>query len=864
MKIRWIVAIWVISFVGWIPSVGAERKKKETSQKTESAYQRFFKRPCETVRGVVTLHKMDGKIYFELPLKLLNRGMLVGSTISEITNNDFGSVGEKPKTPLHIMFTRQDSIISLREVSSVYHTNEANLQRRLEESFMPAIIMNLPIETYSEDSSAVVIDMTEFLLSDYEELNPFSKYAPIMAGRRRLEKVFRKKDSYIDAIKSFEDNFSIRTSLTYQVTVRDQDRVYFDKSPFTAVMTRSFLLLPEDPMRSRLADPRIAIFYQAMYDFASRKNGVDYRYYATRWRLDPVDLDAYLRGELVEVKQPIVFYVDNAFPESWKKYVKEGIEIWQAAFEAIGLKRAIVAKDFPEDDEEFDPDNLKYSCVRYSPSWTANAMGPSWTDPRTGEILNASVYFYHNVARLIQNWRFVQTAAADENVRKMYLSEEQLGESIRYAIAHEIGHCLGFMHNMGASSGIPTDSLRSPSFTRVHGTTYSIMDYARNNYVAQPGDKARGVRLTPPDLGIYDYFTVKWLYTPLPEAGSADEEVVILDTWIGEKAGDPRYRYGRQQTTSRWDPSAVEEDLGDDPVKSASYGIANLKYVLAHLNGWVGVEDKDYTFRQQIYNEIVMQYFRYLNQVVANIGGIYLNQKYATDPVPAYALVPKERQRESLMFLLNELKEMEWLDCDDFKKALPLMSDISGDVENSVFRGLLSRLNALAVGMEQDGEVAYSISEYMNDIYDFVMSPTQKKNSLTDQEKKLQLKYLSFLLSGSGIQTEGLGGSPFALTGSTIEPMDYVLEYGERLYGRLPNEYLGMFARVGNVASPSAVSGFGRDLELSRPNVSINTDCFLMLRKTLSLLKGRFAEAAKDTREHYRLLIYKLEKVLDE
>lgn len=865
MILKSIVFVFMFLSLSVVSAEGKGRKKKQTAKevKTESAYQRFFKgKSCETVKGLITLHKMDGKIYFELPLNLLGKEMLLGSTISETTNNDFGSVGEKPKEPMHVVFTRQDSLVSLREVSAVYYTTEEGIRKRLEESFKPAIILNLPVKVYSEDSTAVVLDLTDFLLSDNEGLSPFSPYAPITGGRRRLEKEFVKKNSFIGEIKAFEDNFSIRSSLNYLVTVRNQERVLFQKVPFTTVMTRSFVLLPEEPMRPRMADPRIAIFYQAKYEFNSKKNGVDFRYYANRWRLEPSDEAAYRAGQLVDVKKPIVFYVDNAFPESWKKYIKQGVEEWQKAFEKIGLKNAIIARDFPENDPEFDPENLKYSCVRYSPSWTPNAMGPSWTDPRTGEIINASVYFYHNIAQLIQNWRFVQTAQTDADVRRMQLPEDLLGESIRYAIAHEVGHCLGFMHNMSASAAIPTDSLRSPSYTQKYGTTHSIMDYARNNYVAQPGDKERGVKLTPPRLGLYDYFTIKWLYTPLLGEKTTDEEVSVLDRWISEKAGDPVYRYGRQQINSRWDPSSFEEDLGDDPVKSSAYGIKNLKYILANLNDWVGEEDKDYAFRQQIYNEIIMQYFRYLNNVIFNIGGIYLNEKYAGDPIPAYALVPKARQKEALAFLLDQLKEMSWIDAKDFKDGLPLMSDISGDMENAIFRGLLSRLNALAVGMEQSKEDAYSTREYMNDLYEFIMTPTKKRNSLSEVEKRLQIKYLSFLVSASGVEVKGMGGSPFAFSqDGMIEVMDYVKENSRNIYGDLPDEYLGMFADRGCCFAPEEISGFGRTTNLSRPNVSIGTDCFLMLKKTLALLKSRMNTATEDTRLHYQLLVYKLEKV---
>ena len=363
---------------------------------------------------------------------------------------------------------------------------------------MPAIIENLAIKAYSPDSTAVVIDMTNFLLSDNEQLNPFSAYAPVTWSGAWIEKEFKRNNSQIAKIKAFDDNVSVQSSLTYSVSLRDKRSYYWYKEPFTAVMTRTFLLLPEEPMRPRLADPRINIFWQGYSEFSNEGNGMKPLYYANRWRLEPKDEAAYRRGELVEPKKPIVFYIDNAFPEMWKPYMKYAVEVWQKAFENIGFKNAIIAKDFPTNDPEFDPDNLKYSCIRYSPSSVANAMGPSWTDPRTGEIINASVYVYHNVIKLVQDWRFLHTAAVDSDVRKVVLDDEIIGDCIRYVVSHEVGHCLALMHNMSASAAIPVDSLRSPSFTQKYGTTYSIMDYARNNYVAQPGDKEKGVRLTPP------------------------------------------------------------------------------------------------------------------------------------------------------------------------------------------------------------------------------------------------------------------------------------------------------------------------------------------------------------------------------
>ena len=662
------------------------KKEEKVEVKKETPYEKFFKgKKCETVKGLIILHKMDNKIYFELPLSLLGKDMLIGSTVTEITNNGFANVGEKPHEPMHVMFTRTDSTINLRQVTCAYMSKDRNLQERIKTSMMPAIIENLAIKAYSPDSTAVVIDMTNFLLSDNEQLNPFSAYAPVTWSGAWIEKEFKRNNSQIAKIKAFDDNVSVQSSLTYSVSLRDKRSYYWYKEPFTAVMTRTFLLLPEEPMRPRLADPRINIFWQGYSEFSNEGNGMKPLYYANRWRLEPKDEAAYRRGELVEPKKPIVFYIDNAFPEMWKPYMKYAVEVWQKAFENIGFKNAIIAKDFPTDDPEFDPDNLKYSCILYSPSSVANAMGPSWTDPRTGEIINASVYVYHNVIKLVQDWRFLHTAAVDSDVRKVVLDDEIIGDCIRYVVSHEVGHCLALMHNMSASAAIPVDSLRSPSFTQKYGTTYSIMDYARNNYVAQPGDKEKGVRLTPPELGLYDMFSISWLYRPLLDAKTPEDEVPTLSKWISEKSGNLAYRYGKQQFRTRLDPSSVEEDLGDDAMKAGVYGIKNLKIILANLNGWVGKDDPDYRFRLNMYNEVIYQYFRYLNNVLMNIGGIYMNERYDGDVLPSYTVVPRKDQRRAVKFLLDQMKDMDWLDAKEMQEGYPLRGNIASYLQDEIF-----------------------------------------------------------------------------------------------------------------------------------------------------------------------------------
>ena len=683
-------------------------------------------------------------------------------------------------------------------------------------------------------------------------------------------------------IKAFEDNVSVQSSLSYEVNLRNQRYYYIYKLPFTSLMTRSFILLPEEPMRPRMADPRIGIFYQGVSDFRNGDSGLKHIYYAQRWRLEPSDETAYRMGQLVEPKKPIVFYVDNAFPESWKKYIRAGVEEWKDAFERIGFKNAIMAKDFPLDDPEFDPDNIKYSCIRYSPSQVENAMGPSWTDPRTGEILNASVYLYHNLIQLVHDWRFLQTSPADPDVRKVIFDEDVLGDCIRYVVSHEVGHCLALMHNMSGSASIPTDSLRSPSFTQKYGTTYSIMDYARNNYIAQPGDKERGVRLTPPRLGLYDYFTIQWLYTPLLDAKSSKDEVPTLSRWISERSGNPIYRYGKQQLSTKLDPSSVEEDLGDDAVKSATYGVKNLKYVLANMGEWVKQDDPDYRFQQNMYNEIIYQYVRYVNHVMFNIGGIYLNERYDGDELPSYSVVPKEKQKRAVDFLLGQIRDLEWLNAPDLQQKLPLMSNISTQLEESIFGALLARRWLVALSAaKDDSKDTYTTREFLMHLQDFAFAATRQGKTLTTQDKKMQMEMIKQILLVTDLGKKGMSGKPLSLTDNCkmVEVPEQVKLMSRERYGILSQEVLGGFSNVETMqpcAEAPETDVAQQPLNMAEKQwfgygVNVNTNLviepldhvyFDMLKRIQTLLKSKVNTGSEDTRQHYRLLLYKIEQAL--
>ena len=840
----------------------SQRKKKkatdETTEVKESAYDKLFKKEHVVAKGLITLHRMDNKLYFELPLKLLNKDMLLGSTITEISDNGDGLVGQKPTEPLHIQFTQVDSNIQIRQIFrySITRKEDVNIERALEKANIGAIIGAYKIEAWNPDSTAAVIDVTDFFVSDNKAIEPIDPYgANVYGGMLTRNVTFKSDKSFLGEVKAFEDNVIVRSHLSYECTIPyGQYYVEYEK-PLTVVATRSIILLPEEPARPRIADPRVGIFPTGKIKYTNTDNRVTAQYYANRWRLEPSDEAAYRAGKLVEPKKPIVFYIDNNFPEPWVKYVYAGVEDWNEAFEAIGFKNAIQARPFPTDDPEFDPDNIKYSCVRYAPTWMANSMGPSWTDPRTGEIINASVYTYHNIVSILYSWKFLQTAAADPDVRVKNFSEEIMGEAIQYVIAHEIGHCLGFMHNMGASSAMPVEKLRDPEFTQKYGITPTIMDYARFNYVAQPGDKERGVRLRPLDLGVYDYFLVKWNYSPLLDAKTPEDEEKILNQWVAEKAGDPMYRYGKQQIYMLLDPSALTEDLGDDAMKAAAYGIENLKYILPNLNTWFNDVDKDYTHRASLYNELIQQYVRYVNHVFVNIGGIYLTERYVGDPLPSYQSVPKEKQMRAVQFLMDQVRDLDWLEDKELVQNLPLMGSPASDIQTEIIDKIMASASKLALSASKSDD-PYTPEECLNDVYDFVWAKTLKGGKTDEIDRKLQNAFVKSLINKS----ETSGNNGMVILGITdqfpmIEAPKYVNQTSIKNFGT--NEWNSQEQVNGDVNGFEFLAAVNYATSPSIAHIYYG-----LLLKTKALLEKNVNHASMETRNHYRLLLHQIEKAL--
>ncbi len=755
MKIRVLIVLVALLCVPFTSDARKKSKKKDAKveEKTESKYEKLFKgKQCTTKKGMITLHKMDQKVYMEFPLSLMEREMLLGATVSEISDNSNSLIGQKNNPLLHIKFSLTDSTVQMKEVSNARKTQmitdvqDPNVKAAMAKGNFAPVMNAYKIEAYSPDSTAVVFDITKFFVSDNSLLQPFDPYSKRtyygMAVRRAK---FQKDHSYVDEIKSFEDNVSITSSLSYL-----QDIIYMGMfmfahdEPVTVKVNCSLVLLPEQPsMRPRLADPRIGYFVSGKEIITDDQDGVKDTYYINRWDLQPKDMEAYRRGELVEPVKPIVYYVDDAFPNDWKAAIHAGVRIWNKAFEKIGFKNAVQSYDFPTDDPSFDPDNIKYSCVRYCPVGMANAQGPSWVDPRNSEVVNASVLIYHDVIKLVNNMRFVQTAQVDERVRTTKLPEDVLFESMRYIVAHEVGHTLGLMHNMASSASIPVESYRDSAFMKQYGTTPSIMDYARFNYIAQPEDK--GVSLTPPELGVYDYYAIEWGYKPLLDARTPEEELPALRKMISDKIGDPMYRYGKQQIGyGIFDPSSLTEDLSNDAVKAGEYGIRNLKYILANLNNWMDSQDKDYTYRDNIYREICNQYSQYIYTALVNVGGFYINEHYVGDPYKTFRVVPKEIQKRALRFVINELKNMEWLDRPEVVKNLEFDGSNARLLLKAFARSLVTT-KRLALGVYCDTK-AYSPAEYLDDLYGMVWASTIQGKNPTEAERILQTEIVNSLI----------------------------------------------------------------------------------------------------------------------
>ncbi|TRZ45443.1 zinc-dependent metalloprotease [Robertkochia solimangrovi] len=726
------------------------KKKKKEAEKSEQKkqppkdgilpYGQVITKDAKSDDGLFTVHEVKDKYYYEIPDSLFNRDMLMVSRIAKTASN-LGFGGGKANTQV-LRWEKKNKKVNLKVISyNVYAADSLPIHEAVNNSNFAPILYSFDIKALGKDSTSTVVEATPFLNDDVQALGMPGYY-------RENFKVTRldKNRSYVERVSSYPINVEMRQVLTYESRNPPSNS---SVGSITIEMSNSMILLPKEPMKRRYFDQRVGWFARGQVDYGLEAQESKTITYLDRWRLEvkPEDIEKFKRGELVEPVKPIVYYIDRATPEKWRKYIKEGIEDWQVAFEAAGFKNAILAKDPPtaEEDPDWSPEDARYSVVRYLASPIPNANGPHTSDPRSGEIIESDINWYHNVMTLLRNWYFVQTAAINPDARGVAFKDEIMGRLIRFVSSHEVGHTLGLPHNMGSSVAYPVDSLRSASFTNKYGTAPSIMDYARFNYVAQPGDE--GVSMMP-NIGIYDKYAISWGYRPILDK-SPTEEKPVLDSWIMEHNGDPLYRFGRQQRFVI-DPSSQTEDLGDDAVKASEYGIANLKRIVPNLIEWTKEDGKNYDDLAALYEQVFAQYNRYMGHVSSNIGGVYEYYKTYDQDGAVYTHVPKEHQEKCMEFLQDELfKTPEWMIVKDITDKI----EHDGSVERirtlqvRTLGNLLEpgRLARIIENETLNGKEAYSLIEMMSDLRGGIFSELSRGSAIDTYRRNLQRAYVDEL-----------------------------------------------------------------------------------------------------------------------
>jgi hypothetical protein len=750
---------------------GAGAQREEARAGGPRPYAEVVAADAESDEGLFTVHKVGGRYLFEIPDSLFGEDMLLVTRIGRVPSGFGGFIVSGTKVAEQVLrWERRDDTVLLRKISfsQVAEDSLPIYESVVRNNFAP-ILAAFDIEAVGPEGTTVVIDVTDFYAGDTPALSGLS------AAQRRTYEV-RRLDaarSFINYARSYPLNVDVRHTLTFEATGAPADA---NTGTISMEMHQSMVLLPQEPMMPRLADDRVGFFSVTQVNFGLDELKAAEQTFIRRWRLEPSDPAAYARGELVDPVKPIVYYIDPATPDRWREHVKRGVEDWQAAFETAGFRNAIIALDppSPEEDPEWAPEDARYSVVRWAASMVRNAMGPSVSDPRTGEIIESDIVWFHNHLRSYRNRLMLETGASNPAARSLDIPDELMGETIRQVIAHEIGHAIGLPHNMIGSSSYPTESLRDPDFARRMGVSPSVMDYARQNYVAQPGDG-----LEPTDyirkIGPYDHYAVNWGYRVIPEATTPGAEKATLDEWIAAHADDPMYRFG---SSTGWNPDAQTEDMGDDPVKSSGYGIANLRVVAPKLVEWTSTPGENFDDLEELYGELVGQWSRYVGHVVTLVGGRYENAKTADQGEPVYTTVPRNRQEEAVQFVIDEVfVSPTWIADAEILRRI----EHAGALERVRARQvafLNQLLDPRRMQRISESEVfdadAYLLVDYMDDLAAGVFAELETGTAIDAYRRNLQRAYverLEYLMTEEPPAAAGGNTTRVDVSQSDIRPL---------------------------------------------------------------------------------------------
>lgn len=753
------------------------------------AYKDVITNKAISQKGMVTVHKVEDKFYFEVPNTLLGREILAVTRyikVPAISGGGRGAYGGEVANQQTLAFEKgPNNNIFLRTITLVNAADpNDDIYKAVTNSNLNAIAASFPIAAFGKDSASVVLDVTDYFKGDNQvvSINAGIKRSlglgPIAADR-----------SYIQKISTYPINTEIRSVKTFSAGGGGAAIVIGipgggganipaanAAGAVTIELNTSMLLLPEKPMTPRMADKRVGFFTDDYVLFGDDQQKVENKEFAVRWKLEPKDeeVEKWKRGELVEPKKPIIYYVDPATPKQWRKHLILGVNDWQKAFEKAGFKNAIMGKEWPENDTTMSLEDARYSVIRYFASPTENAYGPNVHDPRSGEILESHIGWYHNVMKLVHDWYMVQAAATDPRARSMKFDDDLMGDLIRFVSSHEVGHTLGLRHNMGSSSKTPVEKLRDKAWVEANGHTASIMDYARFNYVAQPEDNISKAGLYP-RIGDYDQWAIRWGYGYI--AGNNEEEVkknsnkLITETL----KANPRTWFGTYESGNQADPRSQSEDLSDNAVKASDYGIKNLQRLLAGLPQWTKEEGDLNENIATMYGQLLGQYRRYIGHVTRNIGGVYETFKVAEQDEPVYEVTPKTMQRDALGYLNRQVFQTpKWLIEKNIwnKINAPGTADPLASAQESALAGLLTldRLNRMQYCAERFGaDKAYSALEMMNDLQGDLFSELKSNKAIDNYRRMLQKSYVEKLdnllnprSTTTGITISFGGNNPYA------------------------------------------------------------------------------------------------------